>query len=369
MPSDETSSFHVPAALDWFGWLATRFHPLWHRLGRLETFSLARELQAVHVTMPIYICGLARSGSTLLHQVVSSHPSVATHRLKDYPFLLTPYWSRQATARQPRGQPHERAHQDGILIDANSPDALEEMVWTSFFPRCHDPSASTLLSATDDHPTFASFYRDHIRKLLLAERANRYAAKANYHVARLPYLLQLFPDARFVLAVREPASHIGSLIRQHRRFSEGQRGNRRALEYMQRSGHFEFGLDRRPLNLGDEQRVRTVIEAWKKGEEVRGWARYWSLVYDHLANLLRSNERIRQAAIVVRFETFCDSPAEILRGMLEHCRLPDTETIVEHFAGVVRRLSYYQDPLSADDRSVIRDETAESARWWGYESD
>ena len=35
---------------------------------------LEEQLNAVPVRMPVYVCGLARSGSTLLHEIVASAP-------------------------------------------------------------------------------------------------------------------------------------------------------------------------------------------------------------------------------------------------------------------------------------------------------
>src|SRR5206468_5617650 len=131
-----------------------------------------------------------------------------------------------------------------------SPDSIEEMLWMAFFPRCHDPTLSNVLGAGDRNDAFESFYRAHLGKLLLAEGAMRYAAKNNYHVARLAYLVRLFPDARFLIPVRSPAGHVGSLMRQQRWFSQVHREHPRTLAFMRRSGHFEFGLDRRPIHLG-----------------------------------------------------------------------------------------------------------------------
>jgi hypothetical protein len=244
--SGKDSPFYVPTFLHFLGGLVHRHRDFWLWLARLESKLLAQELRRVPLKMPIFVCGLARSGSTLLHEIVCSHPGVASHRIKDYPMLFTPYWWRRAAASLRSKAPRERPHRDRMMITIESPDALEEMLWMAFFPRCHDPAASHLLTARESHPAFESFYKAHLRKLLLAERATRYAAKANYHVARLPYLARLFPDAKFLIPVREPASHIASLMRQHEWFSRGQRKHPRALALMQWSGHFEFGLDRRP---------------------------------------------------------------------------------------------------------------------------
>jgi hypothetical protein len=347
------------------GWVQ-RHRDFWVGLGRLESDLLARELRVVRVTMPVYVCGLARSGSTLLHQVIAAHPQVATHQIKDYPLVFTPYWWRRASARLRPTVPHERAHGDGVLITSDSPDALEEMLWMAFFPRCHDPAVCQLLGEADRHPAFETFYCDHLRKLLLVEGAARYAAKANYHIARLPYLLRLFPDARLVIPVREPAGHIASLARQQRRFSQGQRRHPRALDYMRRSGHFEFGLDRRPMHLGDEKQVRLIREAWAKGEEVRGWARSWAMAYGYLARLLAADARVRSAAQVVRFEDLCAAPAATLLAVLGHCALPEAEQVSARFAPAVRRPDYYEVSFSGAELAVIREETAVTASQWGY---
>jgi hypothetical protein len=370
-PEDRTaggkdSPFFVPPLLDGLGGFVHRHRAFWLWLGRLESSLLAEELRPVRVRMPVYVSGLARSGSTLLHEVISAHPDVATHRMKDYPMLFTPYWWRRATAGIRPRPPRERLHGDGVMVTTESPDALEEMLWMAFFPRCHDPSACGVLSAEDRHPDFESFYDLHIRKLLLAEGVSRYAAKANYHVARLAYLTRLYPDARFITPVRAPADHVASLMRQHQWFSWGQRRHRPALAYMRRSGHFEFGLDRRPMHLGDSERVRAIVQAWAARDEVRGLAMYWDMVYGYLARLLALDRRVREAALVVRFEDLCAAPAETLRAVLTHCALPDGEGVVQRHAPGVRAPTSRDGGFSPQDLAVIRVETAATAGLWGY---
>jgi hypothetical protein len=352
--------------LDLVGGLIHRHRNFCVELGQWESLLLGRELDAIPLTMPMYVAGLARSGSTLLHEILAAHSGVATHRVKDYPMVYTPYWWRRATAGQKPSVPRERPHRDRLLISLESPDALEEMIWMAFFPRCHDPSVDNRLGAEDRHRVFENFYRPHLRKLLLAEKAGRYVAKANYHVARLPYLAWLFPDARFIIPVREPVSHIASLARQHAWFSRGQGENPRALAFMQRSGHFEFGRDRRPINLGDLERVQAILGAWTSGEEVRGWAIYWDMVYGYLSRLLASDQSLRELALTVRFEDLCAAPAETIRAVLNHCRLPDADHVVARFAGAVQAPDYYRASFSPGEMDLIREETAGTARRWGY---
>ena len=49
-----------------------------------------------------------------------------------------------------------------------------------------------------------AFYRDHIRKLLWLRGGRRYLSKGNYNTTRIAYLARLFPDARFIVPVRDP---------------------------------------------------------------------------------------------------------------------------------------------------------------------
>ena len=135
---------------------------------------------------------------------------------------------------------------------------------------CTRPRQSDVLDEQTAHPQFEAFYREHIRKLLRVRGGRRYLSKGNYNVTRLEYLLKLFPDARFVVPVRDPVWHIASLMKQHALFCEGCSRHPEAVRHLQRVGHFEFGLDRRPINAGDPALLSRVASAWGRGDELRG---------------------------------------------------------------------------------------------------
>src|SRR5579871_5188737 len=80
---DKDSPFYVPRMLDLMGRIVSSYPGIWLRLGDFESMLLAPRTCSYAITKPLYVCGLARSGSTLLHEILSSHPKVATHRLKD----------------------------------------------------------------------------------------------------------------------------------------------------------------------------------------------------------------------------------------------------------------------------------------------
>ena len=372
--SDATTAaadgFQVPRMSAILSALVHRYPRLWIRIGDAETEALADALADVLVRQPIYIAGLARAGSTILLELVAATDGVVTHRYRDFPPVFIPYWWNgfvdRAQARTLEAR--ERPHGDRIRITPESPEAMEEPLWMAFFPSAHDPAVSQSLGDDERHPEFERFYRDHIRKLLLVRGGNRYASKGNYNVTRLEYLLRIFPDARFVIPVREPVRHIASLLRQHQRFSRACDGNARGLAHLREVGHFEFGLDRRPINTGDAASTAEILRLWRNGDEIRGWAKYWSQVYGYVADRLHANERLRAAALVVRYEDLCASPNELVRKTLDHCRLSPGESVIDAFSTLLSAPDYYRVSFSDEELAVIREETAATAARFGYDS-
>jgi hypothetical protein len=363
--------FAVAGWMDRVGEFVTRHRPLWISLGNLETKAVLTERAAQVIDRPIYVAGLARSGSTILLETLASHPDVATHRYRDYPLIFTPYWWNRWLDRVARRdeQPTERSHKDGIAITSNSPEAFEEMLWMAFFPGLHDPShGSSFDDPAADHQGFARFYVEHMRKLLAVRGRRRYVAKGNYNVTRLGYLLRLFPDARFVVPVRDPVWHIASLMKQQALFTKGQQDNPAAVRHLQRVGHFEFGLDRRAIAVGDPQRVAEVMALWQNGAEVEGWARYWSLIHDHVAEVLAESPEIRAATYVVRYEDLCQTPRETLAAVLSHCGLAADDGFLAQAAERIHFPGYYKPKFNDAELAVIERETAATARKFGYGS-
>ncbi|MCO6441934.1 MAG: sulfotransferase [Nitrococcus mobilis] len=361
-------AFHVARWLDVFGGFVTRHKRLGIKLGNLETRLLAEPLAATRIDQPIYITGLARSGSTLLLEILAWLPELVSHRYRDYPALYTPYlWNRflDYTPRQ-KIAPVERTHRDGILITPESPEAFEEILWMAFFPQLHDPRENAVLGARTDNSEFEAFYRDHIRKLILVRGGRRYLAKGNYNITRLEYLHRLFPDARFVIPVRNPSWHIASLMKQHALFCEGSWRNPRALSHLQRVGHYEFGLDRRPINAADNHgAVQKIVALWTRGAEVEGWARYWQHIHAYLADVLAHNRRLREATLVVRYEDLCRMPRETLRKLFEHCRLAPSAELLERAEQRIHFPNYYKPQFTEREHELIERYTAATAARFG----
>ena len=349
------SDFEVAGWVDRFGGHMERRPKFWIKLGNLESRLLRDDLDKTRIEAPIYIAGLARSGSTFLLEALAGHDDTVTHRYKDFPPVFTPYWWNRFLGFMPKkdATPAERAHKDGIKITEDSPEAFEEALWMAFFPKLHDPATSALLERDYGDAAFEAFYKDHIRKLLAVRQGKRYLSKGNYNLTRLAYLQKLFADARFVLPIRAPAWHIASLIKQHRLFADGLAGNRKALDHMRRVGHFEFGPDRRPINAGDDREIEAIEELWARGDEVEGQARYWAHLHGKIADQLETDARLREAVLIVGYENLCAEPEVTIRRLFEHCRLSISDDRVKDLASKVQFPSYYQPKFSDAERDMI----------------
>ena len=361
-------SFEISRGASLFEAAVCQWPGLWRCLGALESDLLAERIGETAIERPVYVCGLARSGSTILLEMLASIEGVATHRYRDFPPVFTPYLWNRLLDRLPKKklEPVERSHLDGILVTAESPEAFEEVPWMAFFPLLHDPKTNNVLDEQNGNPAFERFYRDHLRKVLLTRGGRRYLAKGNYNLTRLAYLLKLFPDARIVLPLRRPVQHIASLMKQHRLFCEAERENPRILEHMRRVGHFEFGLDRRPVNAGVDAGAREIEELWRNGEEVRGWARYWSQTYGFLADQLEARPDLTQASLVVRYEELCERSEETISRIFGHCGFTDADAVKREYARRLEFPTYYKPAFSEHDLAIIESETREVAARFGY---
>jgi hypothetical protein len=360
----------MPRWLDALGGLMDRTAGFWQRLGDLESSAHRAELDATPIDRPVYVAGLARSGSTILLELLAGRPGVATHRYRDFPPVFTPlFWNRAfAHVYRADAPPAERAHKDRILVTPDSPEAMEEVLWMRFFEGIHDTGRNQVLDRATANPAFERFYADHLKKILLVRGGRRYLSKGNYNLTRFAYLQKLFPDARFVVPVREPRWHVASLMKQDRLFRAEEARDPRILKHMRRAGHFEFGLDRRAINVGDAQAAAEVERLWGQGgeAEVRGWARYWAMLYGFVLDQREADPALAGAVRLVRYEDLCDRPEAALAEAFAHAGLPLDPAELAPMAARLSQPTYYDPGFAPAEEAAIAEETAAVRARLGY---
>ena len=359
------SDFDHTRLMRFFGWLVHAHPNFWIDAGKLETRLLGARLSQRAVGGPIYVTGLARAGTTLLLNMLASHPHLASFRYCDYYGAFTPCWADRIFRSAGLGvaRKRERAHADGVMVNPCSPEAMEEVLWMQFFDYLHDPAVNNAVERHTSHPEFEAFYAATLAKLLLCRNAERVVSKNNYNITRIAYLTKVYEDARFVIAVRHPASHVASMARQHQRnlahFSSP--AHRR---YLRNAGHFEFGRERIPITV-DVDKTRHIQTLWSAGRDVEGWAEYWNEIYAWTWENVLSHEALRTRCLIVPFERVCAAAQQQITDILEHCGLHADEAWVQCRAGKVAYRSRYDAALGAAERDIIMQICGSTARNYG----
>lgn len=351
------TTIRVPAFDRIIGAATAHWPSVMRGLGNLETRVLQREIASLRIERPVYVCGLARAGSTLLLEALAAAPGFTAHRYSDYPLLWTPYWWNWLRERVPlpAQAPVERAHRDRLAVTANSPEAFEEVLWMHFFPGRHDPGTSQVLDAQSANAAFDAFYIAHIRKLLAVRKAHRYVAKGNYNLTRIGYLRRLFPDAHFVIAVREPAAHVASQLKQDRLFTDLASADKAVAVHLCRTGHFEFGPRKRAIDVGDGAQATAIQTCFDSGRSVEGYARQWAAAYGWLVGRLNADRDLAAACRLVGYERLCGEPEDGLAALYAHVGIDPgaAAVLIRQWAPRIAAPDYYAPDFSAADRALI----------------
>ena len=246
------------------------------------------------VDKPVYIAGLARAGTTMLLRALDDSGAFHSLRYRDMPFIMMPRIWRRLSGNVPCGHPlKERAHGDRIQVNADSPEAFEEVFWrvidsvgyiTKQGLHAHQPSMNTIEQ-----------YRIFVQQVLgnASSAGQRYLCKNNNNIVRLPAIRTAFPDARIVLVIRDPIQHAASLLRQHERFNQLQQRHGFITDYMGWLGHYEFGRTHKPFKLS------SLHGSYSDTKNINYWLALWLNTYQYLLDHMLDD------VLLVSYENLC----------------------------------------------------------------
>lgn len=324
-PPPTTSCTHDPrgnaygALARWLHWLALGPAAVRHLAFELECqFALPKRHASVTFSSnkpadpadgAVYVCGLARSGTTMLLRILDQIEVFRSLTYRDMPFVLAPNLWKQITRHAPqRSMPAERAHGDGILVDFDSPEGFEEVFWRTFGTQTSDPRC---LGVDEPSLEVLAAFADY-RALVANPRTEpcsangilrRYLSKNNNNLLRLRSLCA-DPTATVLLVYRDPVATARSLHRQHQRFCASQTSDRFTRSYMGWLAHHEFGLDYLPFCFAVPK-----MEASRTLDDPNYWLDYWNAVYSHV--LAQRDLRLH----LVNHDALCAEPVRILNAI------------------------------------------------------
>ena len=203
-------------------------------LGLLKNRLLVQDLIDRHpevldeqITAPIIICGLPRTGTTHLHNLISADPALRS----------LPYWESLEPVLPEREQPAGGASDPRRERTAMALSFLD--VAMPYFNRMHEMTvdhaheeiqllaidfSSMLFETTAPMPMWRDAYRGrdqrpsyaYLRKVLQVLQwlrgGTRWVLKSPQHLEQFPALCDTFPDATFVVTHRDPVSVTTSMV-------------------------------------------------------------------------------------------------------------------------------------------------------------
>jgi len=249
----------------------------------------------------IFVCGLARAGTTILMRRFYETGAFRSLTYRDMPFVLAPnLWRSLSGASTKDAVAGERAHGDRLKVDVDSPESLDEVFWRVFSG--DDYIRKDRLVPYDPDGETLEQYVHYVGAILAQEPAGtRYLSKDNNNVLRLGVLRKAFPNALILIPFRDPLQQAASLMNQHQRFVEMQAQDPFVRSYMTWLGHHEFGSDHRPFAFHDGDLERLCAHT---PDTLDYWVAEWIGTYGFLLDTA-----IDHGAILVCYEDLCTNPA------------------------------------------------------------
>lgn len=223
---EREAALHEIGGLTWFERVVG---VLVNRLRTEDWIARNPQILKERIERPVVIVGLPRTGTTMLHRMIASDPSVLALRWYESR-NPAPFPDSEGAARDPRIDDAERevalmletvpdllaAHP----MDALAPDEeilLIEHAFVSWNPEafCNVPGYAAWLETQDVTPGYR--HLDRVLRFLTwqkrrrGETGRRWVLKAPFHLAFLDALLAVFPDARVVLTHRDPVETVPSM--------------------------------------------------------------------------------------------------------------------------------------------------------------
>ena len=319
---------------------------------RMEATSTGRPWSNVQMGAPIFISSLPRAGTSALLNTINALPELCSHNYRDMPMICAPVlWNKLSQKFKSTGNLKERAHSDGLLINEDSPEAFEEILWKRFEPQHFRKSSIAILDSADERTI--SYLIEHMKKIIYLRRGSNdlkslhYLSKNNGNISRIEALKKAFPKAHFLVPLREPLSHSFSMLRQHTNFSEKHTKDKFAKKYMSDLGHYEFGHLHKPIRFpGTESR-----SAEYKLTDINYWISYWISAYDYLAQI-DDLHWICQSALASNGPKIAAKISKLI-GLTEHMKSSSQDNVPPLLVGVNQLDPEKVDPILAKEASDI----------------
>lgn len=279
------------------------------------------------IKKPIFVSGMARSGTTFTTHLLFSCKEFASLQYKDMPFYkIIIFWSFFSKIYYGYEKFNKRIHGDELKISFNSPDAFEELIWknnlnnylnSGFFEKLDEKYKNNILQNELD---------DLIKKILFIKKKNRYLSKNNYNIFRIKYLIRQYNDANFIILFRDPIETIISLSKVHDKFIHLSKNNKNFGEELEILGHHEFGPKRKAFNISNN--FKKTIYYWDNEENHNGYLLQWIDLYNYVLEEYQSLIE-RKKILLLKFSNNLDF--SFCEKIINYCEINNKDQLSKYF--------------------------------------
>lgn len=246
-------------------------------------FFKKKIVELSYVNKPVFVFGLARSGTTIITESLYKTNSFASLSYNHMPFIMAPnIWTFMSKLHKKEIIPSLRAHKDNIYIDNNSIESFEEVFWNTFL--INFKKKKYLLAHTCNKNIF-NYFNIYQSLVCISSQKDRYLSKNNNNILRLKSLLDKSSESStFIIPFRNPFDQSISLLNQHRNFSHSTKFE---SDYMSWLNHHEFGSGHKSFKF-----LNSINSKFEKNN-INYWIQLWNEYYSEVLQIIsNSNKKI-----------------------------------------------------------------------------
>lgn len=319
-----------------------------------ENKRLAVDITNIGIDRPIFLISLPRCGSSMLQDIICSHPEVAyiTNMMDTFrDCLCAAEHFRQKLGFNVRG---ERFLKDSVEVDGGSP-ADPVGTWAAWFKQDPFDVAHQELTLESFPTEDIEKVKDSIRKVIwcFGGKATRFECKTPALLPHALLLKEMFPDAKFIHLVRDARASANSLLKLFRLCNE------QLITIRKRKGlpapespFIPYPRMARLQGYIDEfgpDDIRTTAHLWNEGVE-----------------FVHKNQHLLPNFHEVRYEDILADPQSEIRRILDFCELPHPDENEQTFWGKVAKVGVVHHKNAYDSFDVVEEICRENMLKLGY---
>ena len=239
----------------------------------------------MEIVKPIFILGVARSGTTILNRLFIQHKDTAYFENYSSRYYRKPYMFRFI--------PLLKKYQE-FRYKISRPEPSEGWVFDRFYRHLDYLDESNVTKKIKE------YYYNSIKYQLKAFKVNRFVNKNPRSCLRIKWLNAMFPDAYYIVINREPKPIISSMYEQLKKWKNDPVERNRDLKY--RDSGYGHIIDK----LG------------KNKNELEVCFNYYNTLRTNLENDLHI---IRDRTIVIDYEKFVEQTREHMKKLYKFTEL------------------------------------------------